>query len=49
MVANLIHYKKNVFVIAGTNIGKNLTYQSIFDIIKDIILVIFLTITLIED
>lgn len=49
VVTNITHYKKDVFVIASTNAGKNLTYQSIFKITEDIILVISPIITLIED
>lgn len=49
MIANITHNKKNVFVIASTNDGKSLTYQSIFEVIGSIVLVISLTIALIKD
>lgn len=49
MVANITHYKKDVFIIGNTNIKKSLTYQSIFKIIRGIILVISLIIALIKD
>lgn len=49
MVANIAYYKNVFFVIAGTNTRKNLNYQSIPEVIGDIVLVISLTIVLIED
>lgn len=33
VVTNINHHKKNVFIIADTNVGKSLTYQSIPEII----------------
>lgn len=49
MVANITHYKKNVFIIASNNAGKNLIYQVIPKITKSNILVISSIIALIED
>lgn len=40
VVVNIIYYKKNVFGIASTNTGKNLSYKSISNIIRGIVLVI---------
>lgn len=49
VVTNISHYIKDVFVIAGTNTKKSLTYQSISEITGGIVLVISLTIAFIED
>ncbi len=49
IIANIVHYKKDVFIIAGTNARKNLTYQSLFEVTEGIILVISPIIALIED
>lgn len=49
MVANIIHYKKDVFVITKTNIGRSLTYQSIPKVTRGIFWVISLTIAFMED
>lgn len=48
-IVDLIYQKKDIFVIAGTNAGKSLTYQAILEVIRGIILVISLTIALMED
>lgn len=49
VVIDIAQYKKEIFVIAGTNARKNLTYQSIFKTTGSIILIIFLTIALIKN
>ncbi len=48
-IVDLIHQKRYVFVIAGTNAGKNLTYQAIPEVTGGIVLVISSTIALMED
>lgn len=49
MIANIAHYKKNVFVIAETNVRNNLTDQSILKVTRGIMLRICLTIALMKD
>lgn len=49
VVTNIIHFKKDIFVITDTNAKKNLIYQSISKITEDIILIISPIITFIED
>ena len=49
VVIDIAQYKKDVFVITGTNAGKSLTYQSIPEVTGGIGLVIFPTIALMED
>ena len=49
MVVDIAQHKKDVFVIAGSNAGKSLTYQSIPKVTGGIVLVISLTIALMED
>lgn len=49
MVVNIAHYKKDVFIIARTNIEKNLIYQSHSEVIEGIIFVISLIIAFVED
>ncbi len=48
-IVDLTHKKRDVFVIAGTNAGKSLTYQAIPEVTGGIVLVISPTITLMED
>lgn len=49
VITNIAHYKKNIFVIAGTNARESLTYQFISKTTRSIILVISLTIILMKD
>lgn len=49
VITNIAHYKKNIFVIAGTNTRESLTYQFFFKTNRSIILVISLTIILMKD
>lgn len=49
MVIDITHYKKDVSVIAKTNAGKSLTYQSILEGIGDIVLIISSTIAFMEN
>lgn len=49
MITNIIHYKKDVFVIVGTNAGKSLAYPSIFEVTGGIVLIISPTIALMKD
>ncbi len=49
MVANITYYKKDVFVIIGTNARKSLIYQSLPEIIGCIVLAISPTIAFMED
>lgn len=49
VVVDIAHYKKDVFVIAGTNAGKSLTYQSRLKVTGGIVLVISPTIAFIKD
>ena len=49
VVTNITHDKKDVFVIASTNAGKSLAYQSIPEVTEGIVLVIFPTIALMKD
>ncbi len=48
-MVDLTHQKRDVFVIAGTNVGKSLTYQAIPEVTGGIVLVISPTIALMED
>lgn len=48
-IVDLTHRKRDVFVIAGTNAGKSLTYQAIPTVTGGIVLVISPTIALMED
>ena len=49
VVIDIAQHKKDVFIIAGTNAGKSLTYQSIPEVTGGIVLVISPTIALMED
>lgn len=48
-IVDLTYQKRDVFVIAGTNAGKSLTYQAIPEVTGGIVLVISPIIALMED
>lgn len=49
VLVNIMHKKKNVYVIASTNASKSLVYQAILIVTKVSILIILPAITLMED